>query len=137
MTKHCVQELPTMGYQHPKKMLEEKYRNPYHVMVEYRKETKAWPIIRSGDAKGYQRFYNFLRKCESITQSAQWNQLDSPDVTCMLLAKLPGHTRDKWARRVLSTRRRQMREPNLVDFIRLVKDETLLVHDLLSSKPAN
>ena len=100
MIKHCVQEPPTMGYQHAKKILVEKYGNPYHVMVEYRKEIKAWPIIRSGDAEGYQRFYNFLRKCESITQSAQWNQLNTPDVICMLLAKLPGHTRDKWARRV-------------------------------------
>ena len=59
------------------------------------KGDKAWPIMRSGDTGGYQRFYNFLQKCESITQSAQWNQLDTPDVICMLLAKLPGHTRDK------------------------------------------
>ena len=47
----------------------------------------------------------------------------------MLLAKLPGHTRDKLARRMLSKRRRQMREPDLVDFIELVKDETLLIND--------
>ena len=46
----------------------------------------------------------------------------------MLLAKLPGHTTDKSARRMLSKRRRQMREPDLVDFIELVKDETLLVN---------
>ena len=54
----------------------------------------------------------------------------------MLLAKLPGHTRDKWARRVLSIRKRQMREPDLADFIELVKDETLLVNDPLFSKSA-
>ena len=100
MIKHCIQEPPTMGYQYAQKILVEKYGNLYHVMVEYRKDIKAWSIIRSGDAEGYQRFYNFLQKCESITQSAQWNQLDTPDVICMLLAKLPGHTRDKWARRV-------------------------------------
>ena len=51
-------------------------------------------MIRSGDTEGYQRFFN-LQKCEGITQSAQQNQLDTPDVTCMLLAKLPGHIRDK------------------------------------------
>ena len=129
MIKHCVQEPPTMGYQHAKKILVEKYGNSYHVMVEYRKEIKAWPIIRSGDVEGYQRFYNFLRKRESITQSAQWNQLNTPDVICMLLAKLPGHIREKWTRRVLSIRRGQMREPGLVDFIELVKDETLHVDD--------
>ena len=100
MIKHCVQEPPTLGYQHAKKILVEKYGNPYHVFVKYRKEINVCPIIRSGDAEGCQRFHNFLRKCESIRQSAQWDQLDTPDVICMLLAKLPGHTRDKWARRV-------------------------------------
>ena len=60
MIKHCVQESPTMGYQHTKKILVEKYRNPYQVMVEYRKKIKAWLIIKSGEAEGYQRFYNFL-----------------------------------------------------------------------------
>ena len=54
----------------------------------------------------------------------------------MLLAKLPGHTRDNWARHVLSIRRRQMTEPDLVDFIELVKDDTLLVNDPLFSKSA-
>ena len=92
--------------------------------------------LRSGDAEGYQSFYNFLRKCESITQSAQWNQLDTPDVICFLVAKIPGHTRDKWVRRMLSIRRRQMREPDLVDFIELVKDETFLVNDPIFSKSA-
>ena len=52
----------------------------------------------------------------------------------MLLAKLTGHTRDKWARHVLSIGRRQMREPDLVDFIELVKDETLLVNNPLFLK---
>ena len=37
MIKHCVQEPPTMGYQYVKKILLEKFGNPYHVMVEYRK----------------------------------------------------------------------------------------------------
>ena len=40
MIKHCVQEPPTMVYQHAKKILVEKYGNSYHVMVEYRKEIR-------------------------------------------------------------------------------------------------
>ena len=54
----------------------------------------------------------------------------------MLLAKLLGPTRDKWARQVLSIRRSQMTEPDLVDLIELVKDETLLVKDPLFSESA-
>ena len=71
MMKHCLQEPRTMDYQHAKKIQLEKYVNSDHVMVEYRKEIKAWTIIRSGDAKRYQRFHNFLRMCEGVTQSSQ------------------------------------------------------------------
>ena len=74
----------------------ENYGNLYHVMTEYKKEVKAWLIIR--------------------TQSAQWNQVDTSDVICMLQAKLTGHVRDKWARHMLSIRGRQMREPDQIDF---------------------
>ena len=95
--KHCVEELPVMVYQHVKKILEEKYGSPYHVMVEYRKEFKVGLMIRSGDARGYQRFYNFLCKCESMTQSTHWNHVDLPDVICMLLTKLPVNTKEKWS----------------------------------------
>ena len=47
----------------------------------------------------------------------------------MLLAKLPGNTKKKRVRHVLSIRRRQSREPDLVYFNEFVKDETLLVND--------
>ena len=90
-----------MSYQHAKRILLMKYGNSDHVMTEYRKEIKTWTIINSSDAKGCQRFHNFLRMGEGITQSAKLSQLDTP-VICMLLTKLPGHTRDKWARHVLS-----------------------------------
>ena len=117
-----------------KRILVEKYGNSYHVIVKYRNEIKPWPIIRSGDTEGYHRFCNFLIQCESITQSAKWNQLDAPGAIYMLLAKLPGDTRDKWVRHVLCIQKRQLRDPELEDFIHSVEDDTLLVDDLLLSK---
>ena len=54
MIKHCT-KTTNDGLSASKKILVEEYGNPYHVMVEHRKEIKAWPIIKSGDAEGYQR----------------------------------------------------------------------------------
>ena len=68
---------------------------------------KSWPQIRNGDGESYQKFYNFLLKCESITQAREWNPLDTPDVICMLLSKLPGVARDKWVRVVTNVRRKK------------------------------
>ena len=56
-----------MSYcQNAKNTLVEKYRNLYRGIVEYRKKIEARPMIISGDVEGYQRFYNFLQKCEKI-----------------------------------------------------------------------
>ena len=62
-------------------------------MTIYRKEIKAWPQVKNGDADSFQKFCNLVVKFESTTQSSQWNPLDTPDVIRMLLSKLPGNLR--------------------------------------------
>ena len=62
--------------------------------------------------------------------------LHTPDIICMLLSKLPRSVRDKWTRKVLTTRRMGNREPEVADFIQFVDDETLIVTDPVFSKEA-
>ena len=100
----------------------------------HRKEIQTWPQVKNGDADSFQKFYNFLVKCENITQSSQWNPRDTTDVICMLLAKLPGNLRDKWVRLVVKGRRKEQRKAALYDFIDLISKETMLISDPLFSK---
>ena len=65
-----------------------------------------------------------------------WNSVDTPEVLCMLMSKLPGNTRDQWNRKVLIIRRQQRREPELEDFIDFFDDETQLANDPLFSREA-
>ena len=95
MIKHCVHKPPAQGFRNAKALLERKYGDPYNIMTMYRKEIKAWPQVKNDNADSFQKFCNFLVKCEGITQSIRWNPLDTPDVICMLLSKLPGNLRDK------------------------------------------
>ena len=37
MILHCVQQPPSVGYKNAKKILNQKYGNPYNIMVVYRK----------------------------------------------------------------------------------------------------
>ena len=63
--------------------------------------------------------------------------LDTPDVICMLLSKLPGKIRDKWVRAVMDVRRKEHRKVTLGDFIhKLIHEKTMLVNDPLFSKEA-
>ena len=136
MIKHCVQQPAAVGYDNAKKLLEQKYRNPYSIMSMYRKEIKGWPQLNNGNGGSFQKFYNFLVKCKSITKSRECNPLDTPDVICMLLSKLPGKIRDQWVRAVMDVRRKEHREETLGDFIKLIHEETMLVNDPLFSKEA-
>ena len=106
------------------------------MMSMYRKEIKAWPQLKNGDGGSFQKLYNFLVKCQSITKSREWNPLDTPDVICMMLSKLPGKIRDKWLRAVMDVRTKEHREGTLGDFIKLIHEETMLVNDPLFSKEA-
>ena len=136
MVKNYIQLPPKEGYETAKQMMHKLYGDPHKVIAAYRKEIKQWPQIKPGDAEAYRKFHNFLLKCENITQMQTWNVLDTPEIMCMLLSKLPSVTRDKWSRRVLLIRRKQEKEPELADFLDFVNDENLIVNDLVFSKKA-
>ena len=55
---------------------------------------------------------------------------------CTLILKLPMSVGDRWNRRVQFTRKNQLREPGLTDFIKFVEEETELVNDPLYSREA-
>ena len=59
------------------------------------------------DGESYQKFYNFLLKCESIAQARESNPLDTPDAIIMPLPKHPAIIRDKWVRVVMSGERKK------------------------------
>ena len=134
--RHCIQQPAETGYKMAKALLERHYGNPHRIMAAYRREIKTWPPLKPGEAIGYQKFYNFLIKCDCILSNQNWNALDTPDVLCMLISKLPGHTRDRWNRKVLTLRNRERREPELADFIGFVDEENILANDPLFSKDA-
>ena len=50
--------------------------------------------IKPGDAAVYKRLISFLIKCQSLVDGNQ-NPLDTPDIICMMLAKIPGNLQDR------------------------------------------
>ena len=55
---------------------------------------------------------------------------------CLVLSKLPGHTRKRQNRSVMSIRRRYSRELDFANLIHFVEDEATLMKDPLFSKEA-
>ena len=136
LIKHSIQLPHDRGYQTAVTLLVKTYGNPHKILSSYRREVKDWPQIKFGDAKAFRKFYNFLLKCESISGSQNWNAMDTPEMLCMLIAKLPGGLIDRWNRNVQAIRKRHLREPDLQDLINFVEEETVLMNDPLFSREA-
>ena len=132
-------QLPSSkGFKNAKYLLEKVYGNPHKILVSYRREIKQWPQIKFGDAKGFRKFHNFLFKCRSVSASQRWNALDTPDMLCIMVSKLPGGIMERWNRSVIKIRWHQHREPNLKDITEFVEDKTIsfLVKHLKNSTPS-
>ena len=118
--KHCIPYIPEAGYQKTKLLLERHYGDLHRILAVYRKEIRGWPSLKNGDSAGYRRFYNFLIKCASIMSRQQWNSLDTPDILCALISKLPGNARDKWNRKMMIIRRSPGRKTELSNLLTLL-----------------
>ena len=116
--------------------MDRRYGEQQTILAAYKKELKEWPQIKVGDTAGFQKFYYFLLKCQSIIGGNKWNALDSPESICMSLSKLPGQLRDRWNREVYSIRAKHSGEPEFKDLTNYVDKETALVSDPLFSKEA-
>ena len=136
IAKNCIQIPSELGFKTAKQLLTERFGDLHIITASYRKEIKQWPQIKASDAGAYTRFQNFLVKCENVDHLQSCNVLNTPDIICMLLSKLPGSVRDKWSQKVLPIWRRGNREPEMADFIQFVNGETLIVTDPVFSKKA-
>ena len=136
LIKHCVQEPAYMGYSHAKGLLRKRCGDPHIILSSYRKEVRNWPKLKFGDAKGFREFYNFIVKCDGVAKEQNWNAINTPDVICMLVSKLPNSLIDRWNRNAYHLRKKQDCEPSLSDLITFVDEETVLVNDPMFSRDA-
>ena len=91
--------------------------------------------IKSGDAVAFRRLFNFLIKCQTMSYGTSKNPLDSPDVICMILSKVPVICKTG-GKNALRIRRTETREPELLDLTNFIEDEMILVNDPLFSGEA-
>ena len=93
--------------------------------------------LKSGDVAAFRTFFNFMMKCQTMRAGSKCNPFDTPEIICVILAKLPLDLQHRWNRNTLLLRRiRDSREAALIDLANFVKDEITLVNDPLYSREA-
>ena len=136
LVKHFINDRADCGYKNATALLQKQYGNRHTLLSSYRKEIKLMQPLKPGDAAAFRRLFNFLIKCQAMGVGSKHNPLDTPEIICMILAKLPLHLQDRWNRNTLLLRRRDSREPTLIDLANFVEDEMTLVNDPLYSREA-
>ena len=91
--------------------------------------------LKLGDAAAFWKLFNFLIKCQTVRVGSKQNPLATPDMICMILAKLPRHLQDRWNRSTL-LRRKDSREATLIDLANFAEDEMTLGNDSFYSTEA-
>ena len=120
LIKPCVQQPTHLEYQYAKMLLEKWYGDPHGIYTSYRKDIKNWPPIKHGDAKSYQEFFTFLKKCNSLGVATQWNAMEATDTLCMLVSKLPNGVADRWNRKALMLQKKSTKGATMKGFCRIL-----------------
>ena len=105
LIKGCHYMDPDNGYTEARRLIDEKYGDPYNISNAFIKKMTEWPTLKPGDDNGLNRFSTFLTQCCSAMKSLSYlNILNHPHNLQTLVKKLPFHLQDRW-RRVASKAR--------------------------------
>ena len=115
---------PDNGNTEARRLIDEKYGDPYNISNAFIKKMTEWPMLNPGDDNGLNCFSTFLTQCCSAMKSLSYlNILDHPHNLQTLAKKLPFHLRDRWRRVASKARVGQRNMPSLDSFANFIKDE--------------
>lgn len=91
----------TEAYKQAKKILSDRFGNPFLVANAYRKKIGEWPKIPPNDGTRLRKFSDFLVLCQTAMRTVKYlNVRDDPDENQRMVQKLPRYLIDRWSREV-------------------------------------
>ena len=91
LIKNFINDRPEHGYNNAIAVRHRQYGNPHTLLSSYNKEVRQMVPLKSGDATAFRKLFNFLIKCQTIEVDGHYNPLDTTEIICTVLSKLPLH----------------------------------------------
>ncbi len=115
------------GYQEAKKLLSQRFGDPYLVSEVYKAKLKAWAPVNEGDGKSLQELSDFLLRCEETMKTMKFmDDLNSTETLKQISAKLPSYTGVKWCCHAFELRKKKKELVQFHDLVLFVKEEAEL-----------
>ena len=124
-------------YNQAKKLLTQRFGDPYHVAESFKSRLREWPRIRDGDSSGIQELSDFLIRCKEAMKSMKYmNELNSSETLVQVSAKLPSYSGVKWCRYARDRRERTKDVVSFSDLVDFIEMEAELATDPVFSPNA-
>ncbi|PFX21325.1 Toll-like receptor 11 [Stylophora pistillata] len=137
LIKGCLDLDRNSGHIEAKRLLREKYGDPYKTLNAYIKEINEWPYIRSGDELALHRLSIFLGQRQSAMSTLTYlSILDHPHNLQSMVSKLPFTLQDQWRREANKKRLARGTTPTSDDFVSFVSTEASIATDPIFSRGA-
>jgi len=89
------------AYKQAKRILSDRFGNPFLIADAYQKKINEWPNIPPNDGISHRKFSDFLIHCHMVMNSVKYlNVLDDPDENQRMVRKLPRYLVDRWSQEV-------------------------------------
>ena len=125
------------AFEEAKKLLEQRYGDPFVIGNAFRNKLEKWPRIMAKDGEGLRKFSDFLKQCHTAMASVKClNILDDERENRKLLLKLPEWIVNRWNRQVAVSRASEQRFPSFNEFMQFMVKEAKIACDPVTSLQA-
>ena len=125
------------AFEEAKKLLEQRYGDPFVIGNAFRDKLERWPRILAKDGVGLRRFADFLKQCHTAMDSMIClNILDDERENRQMLLKLPEWIVNRWNRQVASWREQEKKFPPFKEFMQFMTKEAKIACDPVTSLQA-
>jgi len=125
------------AYEEAKRLLDQRYGDPFVVANAFRDKLEKWPKIQSRDGYGLRRFSDFLKQCHTAMASVgSLSVLNDERENRKMLGKLPEWLLNRWNRFVVQWREERNAFPPFKEFMLFVSKEAKIACDPVTSLQA-
>ena len=118
------------AYKEARKLLAQRFGDPFHVAEAYKAKLRKWPQIYEGDGAGVQLLSDYLIRCREAMRTMNClAELDSTETLIQISAKLPSYSGVKWCRHAYQLRRKSRSPVSFNDLVEFGKEEADLATD--------
>ena len=122
LVRSCLTMPDDIGYKEARRLLAERYGQPYNIATAYVDRVVNGAPIRTEDGPSLQKFSILLTSCRNTLKEIGYlNRLENPDSLRKIVERLPYPLRLKWRDLVDTISQKEKRDPDLKDISEFVE----------------